>query len=66
MSNLEDEVPCIYVTKWQGDPVTPGSLFVGSYDSQSYGGGIRPRLHAGYRHMSPYGFPEVKLSLLIY
>jgi hypothetical protein len=23
------------------------SLFVTSYDSQSYGGGIRPRLHTG-------------------
>jgi hypothetical protein len=24
-----------------------GSLFVASYDSQGYGGGIRPRLHTG-------------------
>jgi hypothetical protein len=24
------------------------SLFVGSYDSQGHGGGIRPRLHTGY------------------
>jgi hypothetical protein len=24
------------------------SLFVASYDSQGYGGGIRPRLHTGY------------------
>jgi hypothetical protein len=28
-------------------PQAPGSLFVGSYDSQGYGGGIRPRLHTG-------------------
>jgi hypothetical protein len=25
-----------------------GSLLVASYDSQGYGGGIRPRLHTGY------------------
>jgi hypothetical protein len=25
-----------------------GSLFVASYDSQGYGGGIRPRLHTGW------------------
>jgi hypothetical protein len=24
-----------------------GSIFVASYDSQGYGGGIRPRLHTG-------------------
>jgi hypothetical protein len=27
-------------------PQALGSLFVASYDSQGYGGGIRPRLHA--------------------
>jgi hypothetical protein len=26
------------------------SPFVASYDSQAYGGGIRPRLHTGFRH----------------
>jgi hypothetical protein len=26
------------------------SLFVASYDSQGYGGGIRPRLHTGVNH----------------
>jgi hypothetical protein len=28
------------------------SLFVASYDSQGYGGGIRPRLHTGYSNHS--------------
>jgi hypothetical protein len=28
-------------------PQTLGSLSVASYDSQGYGGGIRPRLHNG-------------------
>jgi hypothetical protein len=28
-------------------PQARGSLFVASYDSQDYGGGIRPRLHTG-------------------
>jgi hypothetical protein len=27
------------------------SLFVASYDSQGHGGGIRPRLHAGYEKL---------------
>jgi hypothetical protein len=27
-------------------PQTPGSLFVASYDSKGYGGGIRTHLHA--------------------
>jgi hypothetical protein len=29
-----------------------GSLFVASYDSQSYGGGIRTRLHTGYNGLT--------------
>jgi hypothetical protein len=29
-------------------PQTPGSLFVASYDSQGYGGGIRTRFHGGF------------------
>jgi hypothetical protein len=29
-------------------PTFETSLFVASYDSQGYGGGIRPRLHTGY------------------
>jgi hypothetical protein len=43
--------PSIYIPQEQGGPVTPqalGSLFVASYDSRGYGGGIRTRLHAGY------------------
>jgi hypothetical protein len=40
----------IYIPQEQGGPViTPGTGFpsVASYDSQGYGGGIRPRLHTG-------------------
>jgi hypothetical protein len=29
-------------------PDAPGFLFVTSYDSQGYGGGIRPFLHTGF------------------
>jgi hypothetical protein len=29
-------------------PQALGSLFVASYDSLGYGGGIRPRLHTGF------------------
>jgi hypothetical protein len=29
-------------------PQALGSIFVASYDSYVYGGGIRPRLHTGY------------------
>jgi hypothetical protein len=46
--HLESQVP-----QEQGVPKIPpgtGFLFVASYDSQSYGGGIRPRLHAGSLH----------------
>jgi hypothetical protein len=40
-------------------PQTLGSLFVASYDSQGYGGGIRRRLHAGWWYVDPQ-------SLLLY
>jgi hypothetical protein len=42
--------PYLYIpgTGWSGyNPSVMGSLFVPSYDSQSYRGGIRPRLHEG-------------------
>jgi hypothetical protein len=47
---LEDQVPLFMsfsdrVTQLY--PQVPGSLFVTSYYSQGYGGGIRPRLHTG-------------------
>jgi hypothetical protein len=45
--------PRIYIPQEQGGPDIPqalGSLSVASYDSQSYGGGIRSRLHTG-RHL---------------
>jgi hypothetical protein len=38
-----------YIPEELGGPVIPqalGSIFVASYDSQGYGGGIRPRLHS--------------------
>jgi hypothetical protein len=43
---LEGQVAILYLlgTKWLGYT----SLFVASYDSQGYGGGIRPRLHKGF------------------
>jgi hypothetical protein len=47
--NLEGQVPvhtCPRNRVAQLYPQAPGSIFVASYDSQGYGGGIRPRLHA--------------------
>jgi hypothetical protein len=49
---------CIYIPQEQGGPVIPqalGSIFVASYDLQSYGGGIRTRLHTGATYDSPAG-----------
>jgi hypothetical protein len=46
--NLEGQVPvCIQLSDWVAQLYSQalGSLFVSSYDSQSYGGGIRTRLH---------------------
>jgi hypothetical protein len=49
-SNLEGQVP-VFISPTnrvaQLYPQALGSLFVASYDSQGYGGGIRPRLHTG-------------------
>jgi hypothetical protein len=48
--NLEGQVPVfISPRNWVARlyPQTMGSLFVASYVSQGYGGGIRPRLHTG-------------------
>jgi hypothetical protein len=46
--NLEDQVPVIISPRnrvaWLY-PQAVGSLFVASYDSQGYGGGIQPGLH---------------------
>jgi hypothetical protein len=48
--DLEDQVP-VFVSRMdrvtQLYPQALGSLFVASYDSQSYGGDIRTRLHRG-------------------
>jgi hypothetical protein len=46
--NLEGQVPLFIspiTTVAQLYPQALGFLFVASYDSQGYGGGIRPRLH---------------------
>jgi hypothetical protein len=40
-----------------------GSLFVASYDSQGYGGGIRPRLHTG--RVADELFTSISRSLLL-
>jgi hypothetical protein len=48
--NLEGHVPVFIFTRdrvAQFYPQALGSLFLASYDSQGYGGGIRPRLHTG-------------------
>jgi hypothetical protein len=48
--NLESQVPVFISPRnmvAQLYPQALGSLFVASYDSQGYGGGIRPRLHTG-------------------
>jgi hypothetical protein len=42
--------PRIYIPQEEGDSVIPQGTrfhFVVSYDSQGYGGSIRPRLHTG-------------------
>jgi hypothetical protein len=48
--NLEGQVPVFISPRNRVAQLYPqalGSLFVASYDSQGYGGGIRTRLHAG-------------------
>jgi hypothetical protein len=50
LPNLEDQVP-VFISPSdrvaQLYPQALGSLFVASYDSQGYGGGIRILLHTG-------------------
>jgi hypothetical protein len=48
--NLEGQVPIFISPKDRMAQLYPqalGYLFVSSYDSQSHGGGIQPRLHTG-------------------
>jgi hypothetical protein len=48
--NLEGQVPVFIsprIRVAQLYPQSLASLFVASYDTQGYGGGIRPRLHTG-------------------
>jgi hypothetical protein len=49
--NLEDQVPVFIYPRNRVARLYPqalGSLFVASYDSQGYGGGIRLRLHTEF------------------
>jgi hypothetical protein len=48
--NLEDQVPLLISPRNKVALLYPqalGSFFLTSYDSQGYGGGIRPRFHTG-------------------
>jgi hypothetical protein len=50
--NLEGQVPISIYPRNRVDQLYPqalDSLLVASYDSQGYGGGIRPRLHTANR-----------------
>jgi hypothetical protein len=52
--NLEGQVPLSHRNRViQLYPQALDFLFVASYDSQGYGGGIRTRLHAGYKGRTP-------------
>jgi hypothetical protein len=49
--NREGQVPVFIFPRNRVTQLYPkalGSLFIASYDSQGYGGGIRPRLHTGW------------------
>jgi hypothetical protein len=49
--NLEGQVPVFISLRNRTTQLhhqAPGSLFFVSYNSQGYGGGIRPRLHTGF------------------
>jgi hypothetical protein len=51
LSQIRGPGPHICIPQEQGGPFMPpgtGFLFVASYDSHGYGGGIRTRLHTGY------------------
>jgi hypothetical protein len=53
-SNLEGQVAVFISPRSkvaQLQPQALGSLFVSSYDSQGYGGGIRTRFHAGFKEL---------------
>jgi hypothetical protein len=61
--NLEAQVPVFISPKNRVAQLYPqalGSLFVASYDSQGYGGGIRPRLHTGVKQSRSGRYEEEK------
>jgi hypothetical protein len=64
LPNLEGQVPVFIFPRNRGGPVIHpqalDSLFVASYDSQGYDGGIRPRLHTG---SMPYQLRVLPLQL---
>jgi hypothetical protein len=50
--NLKDQVPIFITPRNRVEQLYPqalGSIFVASYDSQGYGGGVPTRLHTGTR-----------------
>jgi hypothetical protein len=52
--NLEGHVPVFITLRNRVARLytqAPGSVFVASYDSRGYGGGIRPRLHTGFQSL---------------
>jgi hypothetical protein len=62
--NLEDQAPVFISPRNRVGRLCPqalGYLFVASYDSQGYGGGIGPRLHKGVLSLLDYcfGSPDV-------
>jgi hypothetical protein len=59
--------PLIYILQEQSGPVTPpalGSLYIGSYNTQGYGGGILTRLHTGHYEVNLRWY-EVKLRMTV-
>jgi hypothetical protein len=62
--NLEGQVPVFISSRnrvAQLNPQALSSLFLASYDSQGYGGGIRARLNTGYCWLST-SFPGYNIS----
>jgi hypothetical protein len=58
--NLEGQVPVFISPRNRVAQLYPralGSLFIASYDSQGYGGGIRPRLHTRFHYHQITGLP---------
>jgi hypothetical protein len=66
LPNLEGQVPVFTSPRKRVTQLYPpalGSLFVASYDSQGYGGGIRTHLHTGLHHVSLTSTPRISSYL---